>query len=301
LQLVKSNAELLALIRERVENWNVESTLGDIFADNIDLLRPHLEYIGNYTNAADVLEELIATNSKSREDSLSKIFDYVRLLPSIHGHSLNDFLILPVQRIPRYRVLLQDLLKNTSPDSPDHAFLTTALRSVSELAENINENNRKLAGIKEWQNALPYWQNALPYLNGISSMPLNLNRGLLEAVSATWVYTPKNKISKKETTSQETVFLMTDLVAFGKEKSPKSSKLGKMMVTGGKKSEKTRGKVKITEIILLTPEVKERAKSMESFDFPGAGTQEWVLDLEGKKIHLGSGEKLEYWIQLVKK
>ena len=44
-----------------------------------------------------------------------------------------DVAIMPTQRIPRYCLLLRDLLANTSPDTPSYATLETALQNVQEL------------------------------------------------------------------------------------------------------------------------------------------------------------------------
>ncbi|QQP38727.1 RhoGEF4, partial [Caligus rogercresseyi] len=46
------------------------------------------------------------------------------------GLKLNSLLITPIQRIPRYKLLLEDLLKNTSPNHPDRTDLTKALLEI---------------------------------------------------------------------------------------------------------------------------------------------------------------------------
>jgi hypothetical protein len=43
---------------------------------------------------------------------------------------LESYLILPVQRIPRYQMLLSDLVKHTSPEHPDYHNLLTAQAKV---------------------------------------------------------------------------------------------------------------------------------------------------------------------------
>lgn len=48
------------------------------------------------------------------------------------------FLLLPVQRIPRYKMLLETILKYTSQDHPDHADLSAALTSVLSVADVVN-------------------------------------------------------------------------------------------------------------------------------------------------------------------
>jgi hypothetical protein len=47
-----------------------------------------------------------------------------------------------VQRIPRYELLLRDLLRITPPDHPDHDNLQAALDKVKVIASYINESKR---------------------------------------------------------------------------------------------------------------------------------------------------------------
>jgi len=48
-----------------------------------------------------------------------------------------------VQRIPRYELLLKELLKNTPEDHPDHVPLETALEQVRNVATVLNEKHRE--------------------------------------------------------------------------------------------------------------------------------------------------------------
>jgi hypothetical protein len=52
-------------------------------------------------------------------------------------------LIKPVQRVLKYPLLLNDLLRSTPPTHPDYANLTRAAREVKALADEINEVKRK--------------------------------------------------------------------------------------------------------------------------------------------------------------
>ena len=63
---------------------------------------------------------------------------------------LQSYLIEPVQRIPRYKLLLQELLKRTPQRHPDHAPLAAALAEVARAAAHCNaelarQDNRKQA------------------------------------------------------------------------------------------------------------------------------------------------------------
>lgn len=61
--------------------------------------------------------------------------------------SLDDLLIKPVQRIPRYVLFIKDLLKHTGPSHPDHTPLRQALGELTMLAERVNESERERARV----------------------------------------------------------------------------------------------------------------------------------------------------------
>jgi predicted nucleic acid-binding Zn-ribbon protein len=50
---------------------------------------------------------------------------------------------MPVQRIPRYRMLLQELQKRTPPNHVDYAAIEVALGEVNKVAQYVNESKRK--------------------------------------------------------------------------------------------------------------------------------------------------------------
>jgi len=56
---------------------------------------------------------------------------------------------MPVQRIPRYRLLLESLLKFTRKNHPDREQLGLALEKVTETAEWINENINRVQRMKK--------------------------------------------------------------------------------------------------------------------------------------------------------
>jgi len=62
---------------------------------------------------------------------------------------INSYLILPVQRIPRYVLLLNDFINSTDHSHPDYDDLTDSLNLMKKVAEEINksmnenENRRK--------------------------------------------------------------------------------------------------------------------------------------------------------------
>lgn len=60
--------------------------------------------------------------------------------PEFKGLTLNAYLIMPVQRVPRYVMLLSDLLKSTPDTHTDFEPIKTALELVKGFADFINTN-----------------------------------------------------------------------------------------------------------------------------------------------------------------
>jgi hypothetical protein len=58
------------------------------------------------------------------------------------GEQLQSLLIKPVQRIPRYRMLLESLLKYTPEKSSDYSRLKKALDSILVTASHVNQSIR---------------------------------------------------------------------------------------------------------------------------------------------------------------
>jgi hypothetical protein len=56
---------------------------------------------------------------------------------------LNALLITPVQRIPRYKMLLEEVIKSTPDGHPDKDNLEKALKEIESVAWHINEQLRE--------------------------------------------------------------------------------------------------------------------------------------------------------------
>eukprot|EP00041_Stephanoeca_diplocostata_P037736 m.1441789 g.1441789 ORF g.1441789 m.1441789 type:complete len:80 (+) comp25095_c0_seq4:2359-2598(+) len=56
---------------------------------------------------------------------------------------LEDHMITPIQRIPRYILLLSDLMKHTHETHPDHQLLAQCVVSMKAIARHINESKKR--------------------------------------------------------------------------------------------------------------------------------------------------------------
>ncbi|XP_041348475.1 FYVE, RhoGEF and PH domain-containing protein 6-like [Gigantopelta aegis] len=136
-QLQSINEDLLKDIRDRFENWDKCQKLADVFVKKGPFLKLYSSYIRNFENATTLLDE-----SCKKYASFASCVKEFEKSPRCANLALKHYMLKPIQRIPQYKLLLQDYLKNLSPDSPDYNNTITALSIVSEVADHANESMR---------------------------------------------------------------------------------------------------------------------------------------------------------------
>lgn len=75
-----------------------------------------------------------------------RVFNFLqecRAKPECRMIGIAEHLLTPIQRIPRYVLLLADLLKNTDSEHCDYDNLVRALDEMKKTADFINEMKRK--------------------------------------------------------------------------------------------------------------------------------------------------------------
>jgi hypothetical protein len=106
----------------------------------------------NYESAFKMLQKFQLENK-----AFADFVEAAERKPDMQMLDLTSLLISPIQRIPRYRLLLQSLVAETWPEHPDAENLNKALRKMDEITQYVNnkrkeaESSRKLV---ELQNEL---------------------------------------------------------------------------------------------------------------------------------------------------
>lgn len=101
-------------------------------------LKIYSVYVKNYQNSLRLLGECERKSAAFATFILSTLAQ-----PECKGLGFQGFLLAPVQRIPRYKLLLEDLLKHTEPEHPDFENLRKALKSIQQVASFVNEMIRE--------------------------------------------------------------------------------------------------------------------------------------------------------------
>ena len=83
-----------------------------------------------------------------------------------HGLFLHDCLIMPIQRIPRYVLLLQELRKLTPEFHLESEGITKGLEKIKDIANNMNQKQKlaeSMHRVYEIQNLLPDFSIMRPH------------------------------------------------------------------------------------------------------------------------------------------
>lgn len=98
----------------------------------------YTSYCGNHDNATDLLRKLEKENRRFRE-----LIELTLAKPENKNLSLASYLIMPIQRIPRYVLLISELLRMTPETHPDFPGLSKGLDLVSQVAKVRDHTNTK--------------------------------------------------------------------------------------------------------------------------------------------------------------
>jgi hypothetical protein len=102
----------------------------------MDALKMYQPYINNYNHALETFSKLNKENP-----------EWVKFLKAAEAkctwRELFNYLIQPVQRIPRYGILMKEIQKSTPTLHPDAANVKKAIEKIEALTEYLNEKKAK--------------------------------------------------------------------------------------------------------------------------------------------------------------
>ncbi|XP_020707804.1 protein ECT2 isoform X7 [Athalia rosae] len=133
---------MLEELRYNAGHWVEDVSIGNIFLKYApDLVKAYPPYVNFFENTKEMLEE--CDQNKPRFHAFLKI---CQTKPECGRQSLKELLIKPVQRLPSISLLLNDILKHTNKNNPDHSALELSISSIKEVMTYINEDKRKTEG-----------------------------------------------------------------------------------------------------------------------------------------------------------
>eukprot|EP01132_Coremiostelium_polycephalum_P009646 gene9646-11828_t len=121
--LLGVHREMLESLEKKWENWSNQQSIAECFLTLSPYLKLYTQYINNFNHASSTLAEY-------KKDFL-------------------DLQIQPVQRIPRYKLLLTELLQHTPEIHKDYENIKLALKEIQNVASSINESKRNAEGMEK--------------------------------------------------------------------------------------------------------------------------------------------------------
>lgn len=134
-QLKCFNEALLEDLEERFGNWQIEPRIADIIVKKGPFLKLFSTYIKNFEKQCYYLDEF--SHKYSRFGKAVKDFEASERCKKL---TLKHYMLKPVQRLPQYRLLLEDYLSHQYPDSIDYENTEQALKIVCEVADHANRS-----------------------------------------------------------------------------------------------------------------------------------------------------------------
>eukprot|EP01117_Protostelium_nocturnum_P006600 TRINITY_DN2376_c0_g1_i1.p1 TRINITY_DN2376_c0_g1~~TRINITY_DN2376_c0_g1_i1.p1 ORF type:complete len:623 (+),score=229.58 TRINITY_DN2376_c0_g1_i1:195-1871(+) len=135
------SAQFLSELEAIVKAWKDGDTVGQLWVTLIPKLDIYLGYMKNHHTTIITINNLVEKKVVSTWLNAQK--------EESNGLDILAFLIMPVQRILRYKLLLEDLLKNTPDTHEDYENLSKSLENILALAFSVNESMKAEENFKK--------------------------------------------------------------------------------------------------------------------------------------------------------
>uniref|UniRef100_A0A6B2L4J4 Uncharacterized protein n=1 Tax=Arcella intermedia TaxID=1963864 RepID=A0A6B2L4J4_9EUKA len=137
-QVITTNVGFYKALYYWLESEIKDKTLGDILIQYMPFFQNYGDYVSGYDKAIYTFEKMM------KQPALQKWFSNIQANePLAKGLNFDAFLIKPVQRVPRYKLFIDRLLKCTPQDDPDFPKLPAALEKCDKIAHVINSAKEK--------------------------------------------------------------------------------------------------------------------------------------------------------------
>ncbi|XP_033982376.1 faciogenital dysplasia [Trematomus bernacchii] len=131
---------LLPELKTRITGeWDSNPRIGDI----LQKLAPFMKMYGEYVKNFDRAMELVSTWTQ-RSSQFKSVVHNIQKQDVCGNLTLQHHMLEPVQRIPRYELLLKDYLKKLPEDALDRKDAEKALELISTAANHSNAAIRKM-------------------------------------------------------------------------------------------------------------------------------------------------------------
>ncbi|XP_040893475.1 FYVE, RhoGEF and PH domain-containing protein 4a isoform X7 [Toxotes jaculatrix] len=135
---------LLPDLEKRMGQWASTPRIGDILQKLTPFLKMYAEYVKNFDKAMELLKQWT-----DRSPQFKAIIQEIQSQEACGCLTLQHHMLEPVQRVPRYEMLLKDYLKKLPQDDPDRRDAEKSLEIIATAATHSNSAIRKSDNLKK--------------------------------------------------------------------------------------------------------------------------------------------------------
>mgnify|MGYP000374133731 CR=1 FL=1 len=225
LEMVFKNCELIwglnKTLLSDLKEAGPEGNVGKVFNRFAPFLKMYRTYLDNSSTAIDTVGNKLKAESEvnpllqmvSMKTSQPKLSEFM----ASKSETLESLMIKPVQRLPRYKMLLEELLKPSCSkcvSQSDNDEIQIALDKVAEVAAFCNTSIANHKEYMEWVDLHMQFGEALPFSRD--------RRIVKEGTMSKW--------NRRGQPQRKFVILFSDAMAYGKAN--QEGKLAKVSVCG---------------------------------------------------------------------
>ncbi|XP_022535329.2 FYVE, RhoGEF and PH domain-containing protein 4a isoform X3 [Astyanax mexicanus] len=135
---------LLPDLEKRMGEWETTPRIGDILQKLTPFLKMYAEYVRNFDKAMELLKQWT-----DRSPQFKATIQEIQKQEVCGSLSLQHHMLEPVQRVPRYEMLLKDYLKKLPQDHVDRRDAEKSLEIIATAATHSNTAIRKSENLKK--------------------------------------------------------------------------------------------------------------------------------------------------------
>uniref|UniRef100_A0AAY4E4Z8 FYVE, RhoGEF and PH domain-containing protein 4 n=1 Tax=Denticeps clupeoides TaxID=299321 RepID=A0AAY4E4Z8_9TELE len=135
---------LLPDLEKRMGEWDSAQRIGDILQKLTPFLKMYAEYVKNFDHAMELLKHW-----SDRSPPFKAIILDIQSQEACGSLTLQHHMLEPVQRVPRYEMLLKDYLKKLPEDHADRPDAQKSLEIIGTAATHSNTAIRKSENLKK--------------------------------------------------------------------------------------------------------------------------------------------------------
>eukprot|EP01080_Neovahlkampfia_damariscottae_P006929 gene6929-11092_t len=207
--LIKIHTSFLNKLQLKMDAFP-KSDFGNLFLETTPDFLLYIHYCNKYNEAMNRINDL----KKSSKEFSSFLDEQRKYVPS--GHPLQSLFIQPIQRLPRYSLLLAEVIKKTDVNHLEYPNFVHAKEKLDEILQLVDENKKKYEIEKKIKRIEQFTADIMYF-------KLNYEKFLSEELAMVKFLPMKQKVDQTDPIEIESLlFLFQDIILmFEKTRKPR--------------------------------------------------------------------------------